>query len=57
MKVVVVSSPGGEIAENPEEFGLEGDYTEEDINEIYDEEINGWISYYVEEVPEDTPLD
>ena len=47
----------GEIAENPEEFGLEEGYTEDDINEIYNEEIDGWISYYAEEVSEDTPLD
>lgn len=47
----------GEIAENLEEFGLEEGYTEDDINEIYNEEIESWISYYVEEVPEDTPLD
>lgn len=47
----------GDIVDNPEEFGLEEDYTEDDINEIYNEEIDSWISYYVEEVPEDTPLD
>lgn len=47
----------GDIADDPEEFGLEEGYTEDDINEIYNEEIESWISYYVEEVPEDTPLD
>lgn len=35
----------GDIWENPEDYGLE-----EDIEEIYQEEVESWITYYVEEV-------
>ena len=40
----------GDICENPEDYGLEEGYTEEDVEEIYREEVESWITYYVEEV-------
>jgi hypothetical protein len=40
----------GDIWENPEDYGLEEGYTEEDVEEIYQEEVESWITYYVEEV-------
>lgn len=40
----------GDIWENPEDYGLEEGYTEEDVEEIYREEVESWITYYVEEV-------
>ena len=40
----------GDILDNPEEYGLEEGFTEEDVDEIYQEEIESWITYYVKEV-------
>lgn len=40
----------GDIWENPEDYGLEEGYTEEDVDEIYQEEVESWITYYVKEV-------
>ncbi len=36
----------GDIEGNPEEYGLCEDPEEEDINEVYIEEMEGWIEYY-----------
>lgn len=36
----------GDIEENPEEYGLCEDPEEEDINEVYTEEVENWIEYY-----------
>lgn len=36
----------GDIKENPEEYGLCEDPEEEDINEVYTEEMESWIEYY-----------
>lgn len=38
------------FGKTPEDYGLEEGYTEEDIEEIYQEEVESWITYYVEEV-------
>lgn len=48
----------GEIEENPEEFGLEEGYTENELYEVYREEMEGWIVYYAiltngDDIPED----
>lgn len=40
----------GDIWESPEDYGLEEGYTEEDVEEIYQEEVESWITYYIEEV-------
>lgn len=40
----------GDILDCPEDYGLEEGYTEEDVEEIYQEEVESWITYYVEEV-------
>lgn len=48
----------GEIEENPEEFGLEDGYTEQELYEVYTEEMENWLVYYVlltsgDNIPED----
>lgn len=40
----------GDILNYPEDYGLEDGFTEEDVQEIYQEEIESWITYCVEEV-------
>lgn len=40
----------GDILNCPEDYGLEDGFTEEDVQEIYQEEIKSWITYCVEEV-------
>ena len=38
-----------EIRENLEDYGLDETATEQDIHEAYQEEVESWISYHVEE--------
>lgn len=40
----------GDILDYPEDYGLEDGFTEEDVQEIYQEEVESWITYYVKEV-------
>lgn len=40
----------GDILDCPEDYGLEEGFTEEDVDEIYQEEVESWITYYVKEV-------
>ena len=40
----------GDILDYPKDYGLEDGFTEEDVQEIYQEEVESWISYYVKEV-------
>ena len=40
----------GDILDYPEDYGLEDGFTDEDVQEIYQEEIESWITYYVREV-------
>ena len=40
----------GDILDYPEDYGLEDGFTEEDVQEIYQEEIESWITYDVKEV-------
>lgn len=39
-----------DILDCPEDYGLEDGFTDEDVQEIYQEEIESWITYYVREV-------
>lgn len=45
----------GDIYDNPEDFSLDEDWDEEDVDDVLNEEINSWIDYWV--VPEDEDLD
>lgn len=40
----------GDILDYPEDYGLEEGFTEEDVQEIYQEEVESWITYYAEGV-------
>lgn len=37
----------GDICENPEDYGLDEDFSDEDAESIYNEEVESWIVYYV----------
>lgn len=37
-----------DIRNEYQDFGLEEGYTEEELEEVYNEEIESWIEYYVE---------
>ena len=47
----------GDIYDNPEDFGLEDGYSEEDVDEVLQEEIDSWIEYYAILEDEDTNID
>lgn len=38
----------GDICENPEDYGLDEDFCDEDAEQIYQEEIESWIEYWAE---------
>lgn len=39
-----------DIYENPEDYGLDEDATEEEIEDAFSNEREGWIEYYVKKV-------
>ena len=47
----------GDIYDSPEDFGLEDGYSEEDVDEVLQEEIDSWIEYYAILEDEDTNID
>lgn len=47
----------GDIYNNPEDFGLDEDWDEEDVDDVLDEEINSWIDYWAVPEDEDEDLD
>lgn len=40
------------IIENYEDYGLDEDFTEEDVEEVYRDEVEGWIDCWAELVEE-----
>ncbi len=47
----------GDIYDNPEDFGLDEDWDEEDVDDVLNEEINSWIDYWAVPEDEDENLD
>lgn len=47
----------GDIYNNPEDFGLDEDWDEEDVDDVLNEEINSWIDYWAVPENEDEDLD
>ena len=45
------------IYDNPEDFGLDEDWDEEDVDDVLNEEINSWIDYWAVPEDEDENLD
>lgn len=46
----------GDIYDCPEDFGLEDDWDEEDVDRVLEEEMDSWIDYYAIPENEDTDI-